>query len=109
LYAVYVHEVPLQFSMNADTVPRSHTGEEVLARVESIGAENKCRVRGGILLARYAGPAIVLEAEERRMDLIVVGTPAPRTPGRLPLGTTAAYVFRNAPCQVILHREQVSD
>ena len=107
LYALYVHEVPLRFAMDTYIAPRGHQGEDILSRIENIGAQNKCKVRGSSVLARNAGQAIVLEAEERGMDLIVVGTPAPRPPDAFSLGTTAAYVFKNATCQVILHREQV--
>ena len=107
LYAVYVYEVPRQYSLNADTIPHNHNGEEILTRIENIGEENKCKVRAGILLARHAGPAIVLEAEERGMELIVLGTPAPQPPEPFSLGTTATYVLKNAPCKVILHREGV--
>ncbi len=107
LFAIYVFEVPLEYSLNADTIPHHHQGEEILSRMERIGEDNKCKVRGGILRARHAGPAIVLEAEDRSMELVVLGTPAPPPSQPYSLGTTAAYVLKNAPCQVILYRERV--
>jgi APA family basic amino acid/polyamine antiporter len=107
LNAVYVFEVPLEYSLNADTIPHHHRGEEILTRIEYIGEENKCKVKAGILRARHAGPAIVLEAEERGMELIVLATPAPQPSQPYSLGTTVAYVFKHAPCQVILYRERV--
>lgn len=108
LHAIYVFEVPLEFPLNADFAPGYHSGEESLARIEAIGDEGKCKVHATILQARHAGPAVVLESEERHMNLIVLGIPSRKRSDDSPLGSTATYVLKNAPCQVILSREQAS-
>ena len=49
---------------------------------------------------------MVLESEDRFMDLLIVGVPYNRRFGTCMLGTTASYIFNNAMCQVMFWREQ---
>ena len=103
--ALYAIEVPFEFPVDAEFAQATGKGEEILARIEAIGAEEKCKVQGSILQSRYAGPAITQETEDRDMDLIILGIPYLRRHGSYTLGLTAAYVLKNAPCQVICWRE----
>ena len=64
LHLIYVNEVPMEFSLKTEFVQEDNKGEHVLARLESIAEEEKCKVHGQLLQARHAGPAIVLEAED---------------------------------------------
>jgi nucleotide-binding universal stress UspA family protein len=57
-----------------------------------------------ILQARDVGTAIVDEALERDVDLIVMGIEYKRKFGEFDLGNTAPYVLKNAPCRVWLAR-----
>ncbi|MCI0859257.1 MAG: universal stress protein, partial [Chloroflexi bacterium] len=82
-------------------------GERVLARIEAVAAEEKCKdVKAKILRARHAGPAIVMETEDRHMEAVILGIPYRRRFGSCSLGSTATYVFNNASCQVIFWRER---
>ncbi len=106
LHAVYVIEVPLELSMEAEITEDINTGEDILARIEAIGAEEKCKsVQAKFMRARHAGPAIVMETEDRNMDLIIMGIPYRRRFSSCDMGSTAAYIFHNATCQMILWRE----
>ncbi len=58
-----------------------------------------------LLQAREVGPAIVEEAIERNVDVIIMGLPYKRRFGEFSLGTTALYVLKNAPCRVWVLRE----
>ena len=60
---------------------------------------------GGGDVLRHAGPAVVLEAEDRNMDAVILSVPYKRRFGSCSMGATASYVFDNAPCRVILWRE----
>lgn len=53
--------------------------------------------------------AIVLQAREQVIDLIVMGTVGLSGVGRLLLGSTTDRVLRNAPCAVLAHRGTVTD
>jgi nucleotide-binding universal stress UspA family protein len=106
LHAVYVIEVPLDLSMEAEITEDINRGEEILARIEAIGTEEKCKgVQAKILRARHAGPAVVMETEDRHMDLIIMGIPYRRRFGSCHMGVTADYIFHNAACQIIFWRE----
>jgi len=107
LFAIYIFEVPLELALNSETMHEDTHGEEILSQVEAIALEEKCKLHASLLQARHAGPAIVQEAEERHMDLIILGLTRrhrfdPRT-----LGSTSDYVLKHAPCEVIVTRERI--
>ena len=107
LHAVYVIEVPLELSLESEISSDINKGEEILARIEAIASEEKYKgLRARFLKARQAGPAVVLESEDRFMDLMIVGVPYIRQFGSCVLGTTASYIFNNSSCQVMFWREQ---
>lgn len=107
LHAVYVIEVPLELSLESEISSDINKGEEILARIEAIASEEKYKgLQARFLKARQAGPAVVLESEDRFMDLMIVGVPYIRRFGSCVLGTTASYIFNNSSCQVMFWREQ---
>ena len=109
LHAVYVIEVPLELPLEAEITEDINRGEDILARIESIGSEEKYKsVQAKFMRARHAGPAIVMESEDREMDLIIMGIPYKRRFGACAMGPTADYIFHNAPCQLIFWRQPAS-
>jgi nucleotide-binding universal stress UspA family protein len=107
LHVIYVSEVPLEFSLNTEFVNEDNHGEQVLARIEAIAGEERCRVHAQHLRARHAGPAITLEAEDREMEMIILGLPYRHRLGSSILGSTATYLLEHAPCQVVCWRERI--
>ena len=103
LYALYVIEVKQELPLDAavDSAP----GEAVLKKIEAVGQEEKCRVEARYVQARHAGPAIIQEALEMGVELIVLGIPYKRRFGQFTLGETAFHILKDAPCPVILWRE----
>ncbi|HEU4760255.1 MAG TPA: universal stress protein [Dehalococcoidia bacterium] len=104
VYAVYVIEVARTLPLDAELSPDVAYGEEVLTRAEEVAEELDFEVAGELLQARDAGHAIVDEAIERGVDGIVLGMSHERPLGEFQMGPTAAYVLKNAPCQVIVCR-----
>jgi nucleotide-binding universal stress UspA family protein len=106
LHAVYVIEVPLELPLEAEITADINRGEDILARIETIASEEKCKnMHARFLRARDPGPAIVMEAEDRHVDLIILGIPYKRRLGSWDMGSTAEYIFHNAACQMILWRQ----
>jgi nucleotide-binding universal stress UspA family protein len=67
-----------------------------------LAAEHGIRVDGEIVRARSLGEAIVEKAEERDVDLIVMGSaPRWRRQSRF-FSPTVDYVLRRAPCEVMV-------
>jgi nucleotide-binding universal stress UspA family protein len=63
-----------------------------------------------LLQARDVGAAIVDEATERGVDLLVLGLPyRMRFGGDFAIGRTIPYVLQNAPCAVWVVRAPMSE
>ena len=106
LHAVYVVEVPLGLPLEAEIRADIDRGEKILSRIEAIASREKYRgLQATCLRARQPGPAIVMEAENRHADLIILGIPYKRRLGSWDMGPTAEYILRNTSCQMILWRE----
>jgi nucleotide-binding universal stress UspA family protein len=104
VYAIYVIEVKRTLPLDVDLPPEAAKGDDVLARAERVAHEFGVAVETEILQARDVGTAIVDEALEREVDLIVMGIGYKRKFGEFDMGRTAPYVMKNAPCRVWLAR-----
>ncbi len=106
LYALHVIEVPLSFSLETEIPEDTEQAEQILSHFEEVAREEKYRrLQARSIRARQAGPAIVLEAVDRQMDVLVVGVPFNQNFGSCIIGQTATYILDNASCQVMLWRE----
>jgi len=101
--AVYVIEVERSLPLDAPH-QKTAAAEGILARAEEIAEEEGYVVDTGLLQARDAGPAIVQEAKEGGVDLIVLGVGYKRRLGVFDMGNTTSHVLREAPCHVVLYR-----
>lgn len=109
LYVVYVIEVKRSLPLDAESEVETKRGEEVLARAEAVAATLGCAVETALLQAREVGPAIVDEAVERGVELIVLGINYKRRFGEFDMGAVVPYVFKNSPCRVLLWREPIEE
>jgi nucleotide-binding universal stress UspA family protein len=108
VYAIYVIEVRRTLPLDADLPTERQEADVVLDRVERAADELDQEVETEILQARDIGTAIVEEAVEASVDLIVLGIPYRRKFGEFDLGRTVPYVLKNAPCEVWVCREEIS-
>lgn len=108
IYALYVIRAPRSQPVDADFPVEVARGEAVLDDVEKRLRELKCAVTAEFLQAREVGPAVIQEAQERDVDLVVLGMPYRRRHGLFSLGRTVPYVLENAPCPVIVVREPMT-
>ena len=107
VYALYVIDVPQQFPVDAELPEETARAEEVLRRVEESLHARKCEVTAEFLQARDIGPAVVTEAVEREVDLILLGMPYRRRHGLFSMGDAVPYILRSAPCPVLVLREPI--
>jgi len=82
--------------------------EKVLTCAEDIASERDYEVETDLIQAREAGPAIVDEAMERDVDLILMGVTYKKRFGAFNLGRVIPHVLEEAPCRVLLCREPIS-
>ena len=108
---IYVVEVLQSMPLDAELPAEIDRGEKVLSRAEKTALTQLVHkldnVSTELLQARSAGSAIVDEAIERRVDAIVMAADLKTKHGRPSTGETTAYVFRNAPCEVIVIRQKL--
>jgi nucleotide-binding universal stress UspA family protein len=110
LIAVHVVEIDWTLPLDADIASRSEDVQRVLDVAEGIAESHKQRMEPVLLQARDVGAAIVDEATERNADLLVVGLPyRKRFGGEFEIGRTIPYILQNAPCQVWVVREPMSE
>jgi nucleotide-binding universal stress UspA family protein len=105
IWALYVVTVKRALPLDAEIEPEIRTAEEILDHTESIAEEQDYEIETDLLQAREAGPTIVDEAVERKVDLILIGITYKRRFGQFSLGNVVPYVLKNAPCRVILYHQ----
>lgn len=106
--AMYVIEVKRTLPLDADLPPESARGESILDRAEQVAEDYDMEIQTELLQARDVGAAIVDEAVERGVDLILIGITYKRRFGEFDLGKTAPYVLKNAPCRVWVARQAIT-
>ena len=102
--AVYVLEVPLDVALATDLSVEEALANRELDEARAIGESYGVAVIPRLVRARYAGAAIVREAERRSSEIIVIGAPR-KDLGRRKravFGRTVDYVLKNAPCRVLV-------
>ena len=105
VWAVSVVAVKRALPLDAEIDSEIQHAEDVLESAEAVAEEEDCEVETDVLQAREIGPAIIDEAVERGIDLILMGIKYKRSFGQFSLGSVAPYVLKNAPCPVILYQQ----
>ncbi|MEW6232804.1 MAG: universal stress protein [Chloroflexota bacterium] len=103
---LYVLEVPMALPPDADIPRDREKGEEVLIHVQGLAQKLGIPTTARLMKARAAGAAIVQAARESRSRMIVLPSgERQRVEGYF--GHTVDYVFRYAPCDVMIYRPTV--
>jgi nucleotide-binding universal stress UspA family protein len=108
VYVLYVIEVKRSLPLDAVIDSEIEKAEKVLTNAEDIAVDREYEVETDLVQAREVGPAIVDEAMEREVDLILMGVTYKRRFGVFGLGRVIPYVLEEAPCRVLLCREPMS-
>jgi len=110
LIAIHVVELDWTLPLDADVAGRSEAIQQILDMAETVAEDSKQTLEPVLLQARDVGAAIVDEAAERGVDLIILGVPfRTRFGGEFAIGRTIPYVLQNAPCTVWVVREPMSE
>ncbi len=105
IFAVHVIPIERSLPLDAEVKPEIGRAEDILGQAENIAQEMGCIVETDILQAREVGPAIIDEATEREIDLIIIGVTYKKHYGQFCLGDVLPYVLENAPCRVLLDHQ----
>ena len=104
IHVVYIITMKRDLPLDTEIETEIQKAEDILAGIEKVAAAENYRVDTEVLQAREAGPAIVNEALEREVDLILMGIAYKVRFGEFSLGEVAPYVLKNSPCRIILHQ-----
>jgi nucleotide-binding universal stress UspA family protein len=105
VWAVSVVTVKRALPLDAEIDSDIKKAEDVLNRVEKVAEEEDYEVETNVLQSREAGPAIIDEAVEKEVSLILMGVKYKKHFGQFNVGSVAPYVLKNAPCPVILYQQ----
>jgi nucleotide-binding universal stress UspA family protein len=105
IWAVSVVAIKRSLPLDAEIDSEIRRAEDILDQVQSIAEEEEIKIETDVLQAREVGPALVDEAVERGVDLIVMGIIYKRQFGQFSLGDVVPYVLKNSPCPVILYQQ----
>jgi hypothetical protein len=103
--ALAVLEVSLMLPLDARVEDDECCALELLDRAESVAVHTRSssKLIKRLLKARSAGAAIVREAEEKVVDLIIIANVPVRVRGSMQqIDPTVEYVLKNAPCEVMV-------
>jgi APA family basic amino acid/polyamine antiporter len=100
IVALRVIVVPLDQPLDADLPEQEELADRLLDEARAAAELYGVRMVERVVRARSAGRAIVEEAERRQSEVIVLG--APRATRRQIFGKTVDYVFKHAPCRVMV-------
>jgi nucleotide-binding universal stress UspA family protein len=104
IWSVYVITIKRALPLDAEIRPEIEKAENILDHLEILAEEEEYEVETDVLQAREVGPAIIDEAMEREVDLILMGIKYKRRFGQFSLGNVVPYVLKNSPCPVILYQ-----
>jgi basic amino acid/polyamine antiporter, APA family len=101
--ALYVIEVPMNLPLDARLANERARAQGVLSAATAIAGQFGVLMRPHVITARGAGRAIVDIAEERKSEVIIIGSVRKRRVGEFVFGRTVNYVLQHAPCEVIVN------
>ena len=105
IYAIHIISIGRELPLDAEVEAEISKAEDILAKTESFAKNCDCQIETELLQAREVGPAIIDEAIERNIDLIILGVSYKTRFGEFCLGEVIPHILRNAPCRVILFHQ----
>ena len=105
VWAVFVVAVKRALPLDAEIESEIKKAEAILDKVEDAAGEEDYQIETDVLQARDVGPAIVDEAVERGVSLILMGISYKQRFGQFSMGDAVPYVLKNSPCPVILYQQ----
>jgi APA family basic amino acid/polyamine antiporter len=102
VWALHVVRVPMDRPLDQELPEEEENATAALAEAQLLGADHGVEVKGKTVRARSIGDAIVSQAKELGVDLIVLGSaPKWRRQSRF-FSPTVEYVLKKAPCEVLV-------
>lgn len=110
VHLVHIIEVPRTLPLKATLTKESEYADKLLNEAMQIADESGCDAVAEVVQTRDAGPAIVDEAKDHSLALIMLGLVRNLHKGHgtgNDLGKTIPFVLANAPCRVWVVQDPV--
>lgn len=104
VHVIYIITLKRELPLDAEIESEIQKAESILSRMEETARKENYKIDTEVLQAREAGPAIINEANERKIDLLLLGIAYKVRFGEFSLGEVVPYVLKNSPCRVILYQ-----
>ncbi len=104
----HVLEVSRMVPLETEDPARIQRGEQILEKAERIARGTGVSPYTELLQARVVAPALMQEAVERQVDLIIMGVPYHPPLEEFHIGTTVRQILKNATCRVWLCRQEAT-
>jgi APA family basic amino acid/polyamine antiporter len=102
VWALHVVRVPMERPLEEELADEEESAAAALSEAQLLGSDHGVEVKGKTVRARSIGEAIVSQAKELGVDLIVLGSgPKWRRQSRF-FSPTVEYVLKKAPCEVLV-------
>jgi len=105
IWSVYVITVKRELPLDAEIESEIRKAEDILDHIEMVAEEHDYEIEAEALEGRDAGSAIIREAVDKGVDLILMGVEHKRRFGQFSLGNVVPYILKNSPCPVILYHQ----
>ena len=102
LTATHVTEVGPGLPLDIDAEVLDQAGKAILSRACQIAAQNSVPIATKLLRAHHAGQALVSEATDQKIDLLIMGYHRRQGVAEMLFGSTVRYVAQHAPCRVLV-------
>ena len=102
LVLVHIIEIPDLTPLDVSLPALDASAKKIMKAGEKVAKRSRMKVEKEVLRAHWAGTALVETMKDEKIDLAVLGYHHSRSFGEFLLGTTAQYVAKHAPCQVLL-------
>ncbi len=102
VFVTYVIQLERTLPLDAEVRPEVNKAEGILSAAESYAEKYDYEISTDLLQARAIGPALINEASERNVDLIIMGTGHKIRFGEFTLGDIVPHVLKHSSCRVLL-------
>lgn len=102
LTAIHVIEIGPSLPLDVPAEVLDQVGTVILSRACEVAAQNSVRIATKLVRAHHAGQAIVDEASQQRIDLLILGYHGRNALAEVLLGSNLRYVVHHAPCRILM-------
>jgi nucleotide-binding universal stress UspA family protein len=110
IITLYVIEIPRSLELDVEMKEEMEKAEKILKNAyDFASSEYGIEIETDILQARTAGPAIVKEIVDKKIDLVILEAPLKKGVEEKFFGSTVEYLLEKAPCKVLFIRPFVEE